>query len=152
MAGEDSKLWRGVENKLSKAGLSGDVRLFEFDPPHRREFLASLSVLAAPTPVPVAYGTYVIEASAAGIPVALPAIGSFPELLEATGGGVLYEPNDAGTLAGTLAALLDDEDRRLLLGRKGRESVVREFSLEAAAARMTEVYRAAVAQESRIAR
>ena len=92
----------------------------------------------------MAFGTYVLEANAAGVPVVEPRIGSYPELLEATGGGVLYEPNDAAALAKALGELLDDEARRAELGRKGRESVERSFSLATMAQKMTELYRTLV--------
>src|SRR5207244_2172173 len=110
----------------------------------RKEFLSSLSVLSVPTPGGVAFGTYILEAGARGVPVVQPRIGSYPELVEATGGGVLYEPNDAETLATALGDLLGDEARRSALGRKGRESVERSFSLATMAQKMTDLYRTLV--------
>lgn len=119
-----------------------DVKIFEeFDTAHRAEFLRSITVLSVPAPKPVAFGTYVLEALAAGVPAALPRHGSFVELVGATGGGVLYEPNDATTLAGVLGDLLSDGKRRAELAGRGRESVVRDFSEERMAARMMDVYR-----------
>jgi glycosyltransferase involved in cell wall biosynthesis len=94
-----------------------------------------------PTPKGVAFGTYILEALARGVPVVEPRVGSFPELVEATGGGVLYEPNDADTLARVLGDLLADGARRADLARRGRDSVARSFNLEAMARNMLEVYR-----------
>jgi len=62
------------------------------------------------------------------------------EIIEATGGGVLYEPNSAEALAATVAELLADEDRRFELGRLGRASVERDFSMAAAVERMIRLY------------
>ena len=59
-----------------------------------------------PARCPEAFGLYVIEALAAGVPVVQPRSGAFPELIEATGGGVLCEPEDPESLAQTLEALL----------------------------------------------
>jgi glycosyltransferase involved in cell wall biosynthesis len=92
----------------------------------------------------VAFGTYILEAGARGVPVVQPRIGSYPELIEATGGGVLYEPNTAEGLAGALGDLLADEPRRAELGRKGRESVAGSFSLATMARRITDLYRTLV--------
>ncbi|HLH29469.1 MAG TPA: glycosyltransferase family 4 protein, partial [Acidimicrobiales bacterium] len=122
-----------------------DVAFYdEFDPRGRRAFLSSLSVLSVPSPHGVAFGTYILEAGARGVPVALPKVGSYPELVEATGGGVLYEPNTADALARVLEELLDDPARRAQLGRKGRESVASSFTLDIMARKMIEVYRTVV--------
>ena len=60
--------------------------------------------------------------------------------MEGTGGGVLYAPNDAETLARELGALLADPGRRADLAKRGREAVVKSFSLSTMAARMLEIY------------
>jgi glycosyltransferase involved in cell wall biosynthesis len=81
--------------------------------------------------------------------VVQPRLGSFPELIDATGGGVLYEPNDAATLARALGELLADDARRAELGRRGRDSVVRSFGLDTMAKNMVEVYRSVLAPAGR---
>jgi glycosyltransferase involved in cell wall biosynthesis len=130
--------------RFKDEGVEQHVQLFEFDPKSRKAFLGSLSVLSVPTPGGVAFGTYILEANERGVPVVQPRVGSYPEIVEATGGGVLYEPNDAGALARALGELLGDEPRRTALGRKGRESVERSFSLATMAQKMTELYRTLV--------
>ena len=85
-----------LRGKLSGAGVLEDVDFLDaFDRDAKHDFLRSLSVLAVPEPGPVAYGLYVLEALAMSVPVVEPAVGCFPETLEMTGGGVLYEPNTA---------------------------------------------------------
>ncbi len=86
-------------------------------------FLRSLDVFSVPTTYREPKGLYVLEAWACGLPVALPRHGSFPELIEATGGGVLVEPEDPGKLAEALRQLLLDPERRELLGQNGRRAV-----------------------------
>jgi glycosyltransferase involved in cell wall biosynthesis len=143
--GDDAAYLERLRRQLADAGVAGDVTFFdEFDPKSRRAFLEKLSVLTVPTPGGVAFGTYILEAGAASVPVVEPRVGSYPELLEATGGGVLYEPNTADALARALGELLGDEARRSELGRKGRESVERSFSLATMAQKMTELYRTIV--------
>ena len=68
-------------------------------------------------------GLYALEAMAAGVPVVLPAHGAFPELLEASGGGVLFAPGDETGLALALSELLLDAERRLALGCIGQQFV-----------------------------
>ncbi|HVE38234.1 MAG TPA: glycosyltransferase family 4 protein [Planctomycetota bacterium] len=142
---DDAAFLERLRRRFADEGVAGDVTFFdEFDPKSRRAFLEKISVLTVPTPGGVAFGTYVLEANAAGVPVVEPRIGSYPELIEATGGGVLYEPNTADALARALGDLLGDEARRAELGRKGRESVERSFSLATMAQKMTELYRSIV--------
>jgi glycosyltransferase involved in cell wall biosynthesis len=141
--GDDGPYLERLRRRLADEGVAGDVAFFEdFSPKGRREFLSTLSALTVPTPV--AFGTYILEANAAGVPVVEPRIGSYPELIEATAGGVLYEPNTAEALAGALGDLLADEPRRAELGRKGRESVAGSFSLATMAQRITDLYRTLV--------
>lgn len=87
-------------------------------------FLRSLNVLSVPTVYHEAKGLYVLEAMACGVPVVQPRHGSFPELIEATGGGVLYDPGGGvDALALALAELMDDSGRRGDLALRGWKSV-----------------------------
>jgi len=126
-----------------------DVTIFdEFDPARRKDFFASLTLLSVPSSHGVAFGTYLLEAAARGVPVVQPKIGSYPELMEAIGGGVLYEPNDADTLARSIGELLENPERRAELGRRCRESVIRSFSLAWMAKRLVEVYSTVTAKSA----
>ena len=51
-------------------------------------------MFSVPSRYPEAFGLYVIEALAAGTPVVLPKSGAFPEIVEDTGGGIIYEENN----------------------------------------------------------
>jgi len=104
------------------------------------EFLQSLDVLSVPAAYPESKGFYVLEALAAGVPVVQPAHGSFPELITATGGGVLYEPGNVAALADALAGLMDDAPRRQQLAAQGRAAVHRDFTAERMAAEAWRLY------------
>jgi glycosyltransferase involved in cell wall biosynthesis len=69
----------------------------------------------------------------------LPDHGAFPELIEATGGGLPFRPNDAGDLARALAELLANAEHLRSLGRCGREAVVRDFDVGRAAGKIVEI-------------
>ena len=93
-------------------------------------FLQSLSVLSVPATFGEAFGMYVIEALAAGVPVVQPRHGAYPEILDATGGGLLCEPDDPASLAAALEELLVDTPRARALGAAGRAAVCARFNLE----------------------
>ena len=92
-------------------------------------FLHGLTVLSVPA-VDEAFGLYLIEAMAVGVPVVQPRTGSFVEIIEKTGGGVLCDPGDPAKLAAALAALIQDEPRRQRLGRAGRQAVLEHYCVE----------------------
>jgi glycosyltransferase involved in cell wall biosynthesis len=90
---------------------------------------------------------YILEALANGVPVVQPAHGAFPELVEATGGGLLVPPGDAEALAEGLARLKRDAALRTSLGSAGRRAVEERFSLSALAERTVEIVGRAVAPQ-----
>lgn len=135
----DEPFIQRVKDKLSAAGVSGDVEFLEsFDRDARLDFLRSLSILSVPERDPVAYGLYVLESLAMGVPVVEPAIGCFPETIEMTGGAVLYTPGEAETLADAMAPLLLDEEAATKLGAEGRQGVRRAFDIDKTAREMAE--------------
>lgn len=138
-AGDESFLER-LAAKLTVAGVRGDVEfLSAFDQNAKHEFLRSLTVLSVPEPQPVAYGLYVLEALATGVPVVEPAIGSFPETIALTGGGVLYEPNTVEKLAEAMSPLLLDLQAARRLGAQGRTGMLKTLSIERTAAQMIRI-------------
>ena len=119
-----------LKQQLASAGLLGDV---EFHPNLTREqklaFLRSLTVFSVPANYGEAFGLYVIEALASGVPVVQPRTASFPELVDATGGGVLCEPGSAPDLAGAIEQLLLNPEQRQALAESGRKTVPEKFSI-----------------------
>jgi glycosyltransferase involved in cell wall biosynthesis len=131
-----------LRQRLRESGLLGEV---EFQPNLDRagklEFLRSLSVFSVPALYGEAFGLYVIEALAAGVPVVQPRVAAFPELIEATGGGVLCAAGDARALAEALEELLLDPARARALGQAGRRAVFERFSAGTMAQATAEAFR-----------
>ena len=88
-------------------------------------------MLSVPTTYREPKGLYVLEALANGVPVVQPRHGSFPELIEATGGGLLVSPDDPADLARVLYELMGDGSRREEIGQKGRASFTSAFTTNA---------------------
>jgi glycosyltransferase involved in cell wall biosynthesis len=135
--------------KLEAAGCAADAEFFpNIEREEKLRFLAALSVLSVPATYGESFGLYVLEALAAGVPVVQPRHGAFPEVLAATGGGTLVEPDDAQSLADGLEQLLRDPERRSALGATGRAAVLERFGVE----RMAREFAAVCAQASAVAR
>ncbi|HVJ66329.1 MAG TPA: glycosyltransferase family 4 protein [Caulifigura sp.] len=86
-------------------------------------FLEHVDVLSVPTEFLEPKGLYVLEALANGTPVVQPAHGSFPELLESTGGGWLAEPRNPESLAEALLKPLTDSNARYHAAEMGYHGV-----------------------------
>lgn len=104
--------------------------LGEVDRAGKIRMLRSIDVFSVPTVYREAKGLYVLEALSQSVPVVQPAHGSFPELIESTGGGILFEPTDPAELAEALSHLMDHPARRAELGRAGRLAVTTNHSDE----------------------
>ena len=84
-------------------------------------------MFSVPSRYPEAFGLYVIEALAAGTPVVLPKSGAFPEIVEDTEGGIIYENND---LPIALEQILKDSEVSKKMGIYGRNLVIQKYSNE----------------------
>lgn len=139
-----------VEARLAGWGLRGE---FEYRGTLSRaekiRFLQELDVLSVPGEYMEPKGIYLLEAMANGVPVVQPRHGAFPEIVERTGGGVLFDPADLGSLADAVLALHADPARAAELGRRGAEGVERHYNAKRMAERTAEVFAALVSRSRR---
>lgn len=123
-----------LEEQKRSAVRAGWADRFHYlgEPDHASKiaFLSGLDVFSAPAQFLEPKGLYVLEALACGVPVVQPRHGSFPELISATGGGLLVEPNAPEALATGLAQLLRDGELRQRLGSAGQAAVRERFTAE----------------------
>ncbi|MCP3914666.1 MAG: glycosyltransferase family 4 protein [bacterium] len=127
----DRKLVEELSAKLDAAGLAGAYEFLpNVDRPRKLDFLRSLDVLSVPATYGESFGLYLLEALAAGVPVVQPRHGAFPEVLAATGGGRLCEPDDPESLAVELEQLLSEPGAARALGAAGRKTVLERFTIQ----------------------
>ncbi len=127
--------------KMAQHGFGGDVRIFHnFDKDSRVQFLKTLTLLSVPVPAGEAFGAYQVEALAAGVPVVQPNVGCYPEFVEATNGGIIYEPNTSEKLAGAIVSLLEDPEKIQDLSARGRPVVLERFSMDSMARNIARLY------------
>ena len=138
----DARYVATLQARLAAAGVAGDT---EWLPNVSREekiaFLESLTVFSVPATMSEAFGLYVIEALAAGVPVVQPHASAFPEIVAATGGGVLFQPGATEAesperLADMLETLLTDPQVAQTLGGLGRDAVRRDYTIARLAERL----------------
>ncbi len=132
------------EARLIAAGVRGDAEFVPNIPAEeKRAFFQSLSVLSVPAIYGESFGLYVIEAMACGVPVVQPEHGAFPEIIHATGGGVLCAPDDAASLAAALEQLLLMPGLAAQLGKRARAGIESEFTAARMAREFADVCREA---------
>ncbi len=132
-------------DQMRAAGVLCDVEFHpNLDRAAKIAFLRSLTVFSVPALYGEAFGLYLLEAMAAGVPVVQPRHAAFPEIVAASGGGVICEPGDPVALADAIEALLLDRMRLRALGEAGWRAVQEHFSIERMAEGTLAAFRRAV--------
>ena len=130
-----------LKAKLREAGFLGDV---EFRPnvehADKQAFFRGLSVFSTPAHYGEAFGLYLVEAMAAGVPLVQPRTGAFPEILEASGAGLLCAANDVEDLATRIEEVLLSPTLAARLSRAGREAAEKTYNSDAVATRLTALF------------
>ena len=103
-------------------------------------FLRRLDLFAVPATYDDPKGLSLIEAMACGTPVVASNRGTYIELIERTGGGVLIPPDNLDVLASALERLHDDEACRRELADRGAAGVREHYTADVMARRALEVY------------
>jgi len=128
LGANNSAYYEDLKKKINQWGLADHFECVE-SPDHESKvrFLQSLDVLSVPTTYREPKGLYILEALANGVPVVQPRHGSFPELIEATGGGLLVEPENPHDLADGLRRMMEDKPLRERHTQQGKEAVHSRF-------------------------
>jgi glycosyltransferase involved in cell wall biosynthesis len=143
LAPEHRSYLHGVERLMKDAGLAHEFHYRgELDRERKIEFLRSLSVLSVPSTYDEPKGIFLLEAMASGVPVVQPRRGTFHEIIERTGGGVMVEPGDEAGLADGIYGLWKNPERAAEMGQRGAEGVRRWFSASQMAVRALEAFQA----------
>ncbi len=129
--------------KMEELGLADCIEMAHVSGP---EEIARLYARAACAVVPSLYegfGLPVVEAMACGVPVIATDGGALPEVVGEA--GMVVPAGDAASLQQAMDALLADPQRRIMLGRAGRERVEAHYTWRAVAESLTDLYRRAMA-------
>jgi glycosyltransferase involved in cell wall biosynthesis len=130
----------GVADRVSFLGGRDDVP----------EVLAAVDLLLAPS-WEEPFGRVIVEAMAAGVPVAATSAGGPAEIVVDGRTGLLLAPRQPGLWAAAIEELLGEPSRLAEMGRRGRVEARRRFGVERHAAGVLEVYRAVLSGPRRSA-
>jgi glycosyltransferase involved in cell wall biosynthesis len=128
----DSKLIGQLKQQLETAGL-GDQVIWSpnISREQKADMLSSLALFSVPATYPEAFGLYLLEALASGVPVVQPRASSFPEIITTSGGGMLVAPGDPIALATAWHELLNRPDVLQSFREKGRHAAEQSYSVQA---------------------
>jgi len=136
----DEPFVQSLRKRLAAAGYIGEVAFLpNLARAEKIDFLQGLTVFSVPALYGEAFGLYLIEAWAAGVPVVQPWHAAFPELVAATGGGLISEP-DPKSLADKLEELLLHPEQARALGTAGATAVRTRFTTAAMAQETLRVF------------
>ena len=139
--GDDKQFISSQFKKIREHGFRKSVKIFnEFHGEKKMEFFNSVDVISVPVRKYDGYGLYILEANSAGIPVVQPATGAFPEIIEMTGGGIIYSPDTVEELSSSLLRLMTDMKKVKYLGESGYKRVRSELSMEKMSSGLAVVY------------
>jgi glycosyltransferase involved in cell wall biosynthesis len=139
--GDDARFISNLKKKLKREKRFQDVDFCEdFKCEDRAAFFNRISVLSVPVRLGEAFGLYLLEAMASGVPVVQPALGAFPEIIKVSGGGLIYEPNTPGKLALALARMLNDKELITEKSNNGYQGVRKHFDITIQAEKLVKLY------------
>ena len=139
--GPDVRFVTRLKNTVSDAGFMADTEFLKgFEPDHRRDFMRTISVLSVPSPRGESFGMFIAEANAVGVPVVQPNTGGYAEVVQSTGGGVVYDAADPNGLVDALKSMLTDPDAARAKGQRGRDVVHRDYGISRMAKDVVQVY------------
>jgi len=119
------------KNKLQKAKLLDEVKFeVNIDRERKLEFYSQLTVLSVPALYGEAFGLYVVEAMASGVPIVALNDASFPEMVEETGAGLICKKNSKENLANTIEQLLLNPEQLIKHSKAGRTAAANTFNIQ----------------------
>jgi glycosyltransferase involved in cell wall biosynthesis len=128
--GDDKGILKESEKKLKNANVWNDVEFHEdFDGSGRHDFFGKVQMISVPVRNGEAFGLYLLESMASGVPVVQPKLGAFPEIVEKSKGGITFDQNNSEALCTALQSLLRNQEKLKQLSLACRNGVENEFNI-----------------------
>ena len=130
---------QNIRAQIERLGLTADVRMLGF----RDDLLdvfRSLNLFVIPTVEGDTIPQVLMQALAIGLPVVSTTTGSIPDVVADGESGFLIPPRDVDALADRIGRLVTEPALRTAMGRRGRETVERSYSIDRMVDRLEQVY------------
>jgi len=139
--GDDAKYIKEQKRKIRENNLDDSFEIIdEFEGDTRHNFFKKVMLVSVPVRIGEAFGMYLLESMASGVPVVQPALGAFPEIVELSGGGITYMPNSPEKLSETWADLLSNPEKLEKLSNDGYAGTKKKFNIHNHAAEIIGLY------------
>jgi len=139
--GDDASFIKEQKRKIKDNHLTDSFEILpEFEDEAVHAFFRKVSLVTVPVRIREAFGIYLLESMASGVPVVQPALGAFSEIIGLTGGGTTYMPNSPGKLAETWGDLLSDSEKLDHFSRSGYERTRELFNIHVKAKDIIQLY------------
>lgn len=140
----DGRHRAALEAAAAQAGVAGRV-VFAGSRTDVPRVLAACDVFALPT-LQDALPTVLAEAAAAGVPIVASRVGGVPEMCLDGRNGLLVDPGDEAGLAAAVLRVLREPGLAARMGAQGEEVAAERYDIRTQAARLCDLYRAAIAR------
>lgn len=130
-----------IKRKAKQLKIENDVDFFDdLSYEGKNLFLDSISLFCVPSRRKEAFGMHILEAFAAEVPVIMPRIGAYPELIEKSKAGLCYEPEEVSALTTTLRYVLTDRKLYTDLRQNCHAAIKTAFSTAEQTDKIGEIY------------
>jgi len=151
MAADCKPYLETIQKRLQDAGLAGEFHYRGvLERAEKISFLRGLDVMSMPATYDEPKGVSLLEAMACGVPLVQPRRGSFTEIVERTGGGLLVQPDDPQSLADGILKIARDKQLAEELSANGFRGVREHYTAAHMADKVLEAYESVICPTSSI--
>jgi glycosyltransferase involved in cell wall biosynthesis len=141
MAPDAKPYLEAIQKRLHDAGLGGEFHYRGvLERTEKIAFLRDLDMMSMPATYDEPKGVSLLEAMACGVPLVQPRRGSFTEIIEKTGGGLLVQPDDPPSLAEGIIKISRDSNLAQRLSANGFRGVREHYTAAHMADKLLEAY------------
>ena len=141
LAHEHETYLSSILEQVRQWGLDSEVTYEgKLDRVKKIEFFNKVDVLAVPALYDAPKGLALLEAMACGVPIVVSRRGTYTELIEQTGGGLLIPPDNSEAFMEAIGQLVSDPIRREELSANGIAGVNSYYTTATMASRVLAVY------------
>lgn len=131
-----------IKRKAKRLNIEKDIEFYDdlsYD--GKNQFLDSISLFCVPSRRKEAFGMHILEAMAAQVPVIMPRIGAYPELVDKSKAGLCYDPSNSKNLTDALRKVLTDKELYSELKQNCHTAISTAFSTAEQTTKIGEIYK-----------